>query len=603
MNIFRYKQLLHILFILFSVVLIGFVLFIPPYIYGDGWEYLGMTISFSNHLSPNLTSEDIEERRILAEKSNLYLLESMEYAGYFESINGDYYSYHFWFYSFICTIPYLFLKTIGINPVKVFQFTNAMLLLFLCGWLLYKTSLSNREKLWVFLVTIINPIVFYIPWSHPEVFSFVFLFIGLLELMEGRKVSSSIFISIASLQNQAIAIISIGIILWELMKTKRINLQILRLCLSSGIIFIPYVFYWIYFREFSLITATGYASAKHISLDKILSLFIDPNFGLVVYIPVLCVVLVWLLIHRDKKSYVWAGVLLLMATICSTQFNWNSGMMYIHRYAVWLIPVLIIATYGYVSGLNKKKFLTILTAHLVTTGSVLFFGLLNYKDGQSNHVRFSPLAKMIISIAPSIYNPPYEVFTERALGAEVASFSDELPLTVWNSQGARKSLVIDRETGLMGYLNGKFMFSGGPNLYTTQRYMAGEDIFEQDQIASFVYGWYGLEQNSVVRWRWMAQESSLLLASLNTSSRTIKLTLSSFYKPRNILIYFNGEKVYEGNIGIEPEDVTFEANFVSGMNEMKIASVERGDAPKDLPELNNPDGRILTFSVSSFSIH
>lgn len=585
-------------FLPFTLALLVLCITIPSNIYGDGWEYLGMTISITNHLSPDLTADDIMIRHEVARDNNIDFPITQDYSGYFKDLNGNYYSYHFWFYSLISSIPYVLLKILGINTLKVFQVTNAVLYILLIWRILYGGSLNNRMRLWLALAALINPIILYIPWSHPEVFTFVFLFIGLLELLENKKLLACLFISLASLQNPAIAIIPVGIVMWELIITRKMSRQIIYLGLASCITFLPYIFYWIHFREFNLITASGFSSIKLISLDKVTSLFFDPNFGLVAYIPLLLFTMLWLILRRDKVAMIWACVLFALSVICATQLNWNSGMMYINRYSVWFIPIIIIATLHFIASLSKKAFAVYSILFAASTGMVTAYCVYDYNPG--NYLKFSPVAKTILSISPSLYNPPHEVFAERTLGLE-NSYKEKLPITLWNIQGPRKSLVRDNVTGVVGYLNGERAINSDDNLFLANHYKGNDDIFTEDKVGVFLKGWYDLEKNESSRWRWIEQDSELQIYSAENKRNKLVIGINSFYRSRNCEIYLGNEKVFSGVIGTNHQLVESTVDLVAGFNMIKIVSLEESQAPKEIPNLKNGDSRKLSFVISSIS--
>ena len=482
-------KIIKCLFALFSIILLMWSLYAQPDIYGDGWEYLAMTISFANHATPDLQKEDIAERHKVAAENNLKLSQSIEYGGYFKSLSGKFYSYHFWFYSLLCVIPYLFLDFIGFNALKVFQLTNSLLMISALWWLIYKSKLEEKGKIWLSVALLFGPVWLYMPWSHTEVYSFVFLFIGLLELVDNKRLSACIFISIASLQNPAIALIAIGIVVCNLIKTKKILKENILLGASLSIIFIPYLFYFLNYHKFSLITGIS-ATTKAISLGKIISLFIDPNFGLIFYIPVLFIVFFILVLKGNKKAIIYVISLFLMATICSTQFNWNCGMMYIHRYSYWMIPVIMIGSIDYFLNLKWKKIVVLSSIYIITTGVVIMYSIKEYD--QSNYVDFSPLAKVILSQAPLLYNPHPEVFAERALRGEYP-YGERLPIMLVNSDGIRKMLIIDEFTGKMSYINGPTKLFSSNKLLTLQNMPGNKDIFARDTTAGFISGWCNLE--------------------------------------------------------------------------------------------------------------
>ncbi|MED0738689.1 hypothetical protein [Aneurinibacillus thermoaerophilus] len=588
-------ELIKYLFIFFSIVCLTLSLTVSPRITGDGREYLGMVISITNHFTPNLTDEDLSERESVERENHITFPQGEDYAGYFKDLNDDYYSYHFWFYSLVCSIPYFFLDIFDLNPLKTFQLTNTLLLLLLIWWILYRTSFNYRTKLWLLISVILSPVCFYISWSHPEVFSFVFLFIGLLEFLEKRFILAVILTSIASFQNPGIAVVSAYIVLYQLFSVKRVTYSAICTMLSSLLVFIPYVFYWIHYHQFSLISSTGFASLRLISLNKILSLFFDLNFGLIIYVPVLLLTLIWLALKLDRVAISGLILLLLIAIICSTQANWNSGMMYINRYSVWMIPIIIVSILRFIISLDRRKFIKYVMIFTLTTGVVSFYCM--YEQDYQNYLKFGPVTKLILSNFPSLYNPPYEVFVERALGEE-EEFKDKIPLTLWNISGPRKTLMIDSKTGQMKYINDDLKINRNTDLFVMKKFEEGKDIFEQDEQGAFIRGWHSLEQDDKGnKFRWTDKEAQLLIHSTQDHPTKIKMEISSFYSPRHCIIYLNDKVVFSGVIDVKSQSIEIKGNFVPGLNVLRIQSREGAQSPKSIPELKSSDARSLAFNI------
>lgn len=587
-----------IVFIIVAAIILTISLTIPPARFGDGYEYLGMTISFSNHASPDLRAEDIEERASLAFQApglGWDLSPTYDHLGYYEALNGREYCYHFWGYSLLCVIPYFLLKAFNILPLKVFLMTNTLLVLLLLWWILFNTNLSNKAKYWLLLVTMVSPMCLYIPWPHPEVFSFVFLFIGLLEVMNNRKFLASVFIAVASLQNPAIIVVNVFLLVGEIWENRKITNLSWYISSSFIIASLPYVFYWLNYRKLSLITDT-FASVNFITIPKVLSIFVDPNFGLIIYVPVLLMVLIWLTFKRNLNATWGLILLILMAIICATQLNWNSGMMYINRYCVWMIPVLIIATLNYFISLTKTKLVVYSIIYLLTTGTIFLLCIVEYDP--ANYVRFSPLTKRVLVVAPSLYNPPPEVFIERTIGAE-GPFYDK-NLVVATNEGVRKSLYYDPLTGFYGYTNGPVRFSTERNLIVFRN--PSGDIVSGVDIISFIEGWYDLETNDGAIWRWTNGDAHLVfLSDYVRDNATVKITLSSFLIHRKCDIIIN-DMTTEMVITPEPTEFLINVPLNKGVNHLRIVSKDGSRAPNDIKELNNPDTRSLAFCISKIKL-
>jgi hypothetical protein len=198
------------------------------------------------------------------------------------------------------------------------------------------------------------------------------------------------------------------------------------LLLSASVTGIPFLFYYIKFKTFSLVTLSGAASVSYISVDKIISLFFDLNFGLFPYFPVLLIFsIVCLFMSLLKKNFfipiLWS-ILCLMAVVCSTQANWNGGMMFINRYDIYMIPILILIAIYSIKFYAKMTISIIFIFSLLVTGCIT--GILLPSTDYGNYLKFNYLSNTAMVVFPSSYNPPFAVFAERSIHAETDYYKD-----------------------------------------------------------------------------------------------------------------------------------------------------------------------------------
>jgi hypothetical protein len=581
------------LFIVVSAVLIAWGSAEPPVNRGDGWEYIGMTTSFSNHLTPNLTEQDIQERKELFERNRM-VPPLPDYTGYFQDFFGNWYSYHFWFYSFLVTPLFWLIELCNGNSMSAFQLTNIILVL-LGFWMLLRSELENKIKVWLAVAYWINPAIFYLNWPHPEIFSYVFVFMSLLQYVQKKPIAAIALSAIASLQNIPIAVLPACMGIMELTRVRKINRRILYASLAASIVLVPFLFYYIFFGHFSLIAESKYASLSYITFTKIVNLFLDLNMGLLPYVPVHLILIIYLMIKRDRTA-LYAGVMLLLISIvCATQLNWNSGMVYINRYAAWMIPILVFGTLPYVMKLKSRTYLYV--AYFLTTGMTMMVILLNPIPG--NYLKFHPLARLVMSVAPGLYNPPVEVFVERSIGFEVENLNQYLPIVVTNNSGVRK--VLYSGYGVTGYINKGIDLSGGFHVF--RRVPGGSDIFLNDAMAEFSEGFHDLENWSTGNSRWMNNHAVMYFLAQNPGSEaTITFNLGSFHIYRTCQILFNGQEVYRQVLPPYQDQLVQFAVKLRDLNKLEIKSSEPANAPADFPELNNPDPRSLAFYIMNVNI-
>jgi len=576
--------------ILLMVLLCLWSVIHKPKLYGDGHEYLMMSISFVNHLTPNQIESDIWDWKAVLDKNNLGKPSS--YSGYFEDLKGNWYSYHFWFYSLICAPVFIFLKLLDINELKMFQLTNVIIM----GFAIYniiKSKINRKSKTWM-MVGLINPIWLYVPWSHPEVFTFSLLLISLVKWVEKKPALAALFSAIASWQNPGAAIftafISIKAVI-EVCSKRRITRSFIFTGLSASLVLFPFVWYWLHYHAFSLI---GETYTGNVSLEKTASLFLDPNFGMVWYIPVAMIFLGYRLFKRDRKAILAVGLLLFTALICSVQLNWNSGSTWINRYAVWMIPFVI---YGTLQASRRWAWgVAIVQACIL----ILCLSYYNY-----SYTKFTPFAKAVISITPGIYNPPYEVFIERSIGREVNvqllneektdEVKEDLPIIIATEDGLRKTLSNELKYFNQGL---KFHFSEPVILFSK---LENADINKNDMFISFE-GFYDLENWSTKNVRWMTSDAKVSFLGEKGAEAQISFLTGSFHVARNVQIYFNGEMVFDGDISTDQQEVIFRKTL-SEFNTIEIKTDENIPRISDVPEYKSNDTRRVAFYMMDLSVN
>ncbi len=450
----HFRSMLFILLIIYSAcILLYSCSLMTPIILGDGHEYLGMTVSFFNHLSPELNNIDNALRASIEKTNSAAFSASLDYAGYFKSLNGDFYSFHFWSYPLFNLPVFSILHYLRFNELRTFSITNSVLLIVCLFIIVSSSKLTDYQKLWLFLFSVFNPVLLYIGWSSPEIYSYAFVLISLVFALEQNYQASIIASSIASLQNPPIILLNFYLIFCGYKKSKLDFKNLFYLILLSSISIIPYLFYYYNYKVPNLIVSTGSSSINFISFNKLINLFLDPNCGLFPYIPLLFVISLVGLLHsfQKRESFVpsiWF-ILVLMAIMVTTIGNWNSGMMYINRYSVWMIPFIIVtavhSTKYYSS--TKKRNIFLLIALM---SNICITGILLSDYDYTNCVRFNTLSNNIMVIAPKYYNPPYELFVERSIGHEVnySNFNSYLPIVFTYDGEPRKILYLSNNSSV-----------------------------------------------------------------------------------------------------------------------------------------------------------
>ena len=628
------NNILVIIFAAYSLsLLFGSVFFISPIIIGDGHEYLGMTVSFFNHFTPDLRGEDIALREQIENKNGINFGKNFAYSGYFKSLGGDWYSYHFWIYSLFNLPVFAFLHYFNFNELRSFQITNSLLLIFSLFILLHITNLTRPQKTWLFLFSACSPVLLYVIWTHPEVFTYSFVVVAVAFYFKKDYRLAVLASSLASLQNPPLSILTIYIIIygWKATGLRFRELSILSVCASISLI--PYVFYYSNYHVLSLIVSCGSANISYISFDKIFSLFFDLNFGMLPYIPLLMFLSIFMLIASiARKNLVipslWL-VLIIMATMCSTAGNWNCGMTYINRYSVWMLPLIILIVIYDISKFSSKKINTYLFISFLIT--LLITGYLLYNPAGGDYLRFNFISNEVLINTPGLYNPPYDVFAERALGREIeweTGFPDRLPLIFIYNGIPRKALTdyeglswIERFTGnpikkanseqikksKMGYINFEneiFKFPYNESELTIYGKKEIKDVLIRSRKFPFLTkGFFGIEDWSGTPTSWMPAEATILVNSSENRTAILSLRATSFYSNRTLEIYA-GDELLTG-VAITPDglvEINVPISLQKTQTSFRLHVPEGCDRPSDKPELNSYDSRCLSMAVQNLNV-
>lgn len=431
-----------------GIIILSSYLFIQLYLfggmlYGDGLEYLSMIIAFCNHFSPELTANDISQTMYLSGITNWNLV------GFFADFAGNLYSYHFFLYSLLGMVVYIPMNILELDIKYIFLVLNYIIMLFSIFYMNYCSELPIRKKYLVIFMFVVNPAILYLKWSHPEIMIYSFFYLSVLSLYERKLSRAALWAAFASLQASILAVVVFGCFfcVCRMYDIKEHFCKYILSGISCIIALIPYAFYYLHYGVFSLISKCGAANIHNISFLKIYSIFFDLNFGLIVYVPILLLVVVYKIYRKDQWSICMGMMALILVIASSVQSNWNPGIDYIHRYAIWIMPTLVFPLLSL--NFNKKSIWVILV-YLCTTLPVI--GYCTVVRDSCNYIKIQPLAKYAILVAPSFYNPYKEILVERAIGGE-RGFEGRIIFEDSN-HGVRKMMIVNQNECV--YLNGEF---------------------------------------------------------------------------------------------------------------------------------------------------
>jgi hypothetical protein len=308
-----------------SLFLLAFSFFHPPVLIGDGRAYWATLESLANYGNPAIPE-------ILGPLA-------------IEATSGNFYAIHFFAYPLISVAAYWLLELFGLSTLKAFQLTNSVLVMLVVYAVLFRSELPKLAR-WIVIGGFLTSSLYYLGWSHPEVFSAAFILLATMGLLAGKHTLAALFSAIASLQNPSAIFLVVPIVLDLLIKVDRppmreggwqgIMVDFAKVFVASSPFAIPYLWSIFQFGVWNPIQSRGFVDYSDISSDRLFSLIFDLNQGLVVGMFMLLVTVPLAVAARFVDFRKRSGPLLarhdllvveflLMALPTLTQQNWNAG--------------------------------------------------------------------------------------------------------------------------------------------------------------------------------------------------------------------------------------------------------------------------------------
>lgn len=619
------------LLLIYSLFLLSYsIFFSEPSMVGDGEEYLGMTISFFNHLSPDLRDDDIKLNEDILRKNCIPDDRRVPYYGYFESLDNKYYSYHFWAYSLLNLPIFYILNYLDLNEMRSFQISNSILLVICLGSLIYFKNLSPQQRLWLFLLSSLNPILLYVKWPHPEVFCYAFLTLAIFSALDKNYRIAVLASSIASLQSTPVMFFTFILILFGWNDRARRSNELIWLTSISIVSIIPYIFYYAHYNTLNLIVHLGWADVSYISLDKVLSLFFDFNFGLFSYVPLLLLVSILLLMsgiaNRDFHTTSLWVTLFLMAVLFSTQYLWNCGMMYIHRYAILMCPIMIMIVIYNMPRHPRMTSKLLLLLSIFSTMAIVT--PLLYEYDLDNHHKFNDLSTAVLIYAPSLYAPLPEVFGMRATGED--QYLKYIPI-IYRYDGRTRKILADNKSldyiknlealsdalplsddailYELGYINydiiaPRTIDKSKIKIYTIKSPLQNSELYPLtiktirdpsiNRIQSHIESWDGFHTV------WISNEAYIDFFSEEDGIAELNFNVVSFRRPRNLEIYDSKDRLVKNvTVPTSFKDMRISIPFENGFNSIRFFVPDGCESPCDILELDACDSRCLSVAFQN----
>lgn len=472
------NPILRILFGVFSIALITWGAFSNPTIKGDGHEYSVILEAIYNHGTPDIRASDLEqildnlERFKITPWAEVFrkmydaVKSGTAVHGIYPSHSGSYYGYHFFAYSASAVPAKFLLSIVGGNEALAFQLTNIFLLVFCVYFLLYKTSPNWKQRIFIGVSFVLTGTMYYIDWTHPELFSGVFVLLASVLFLEKRFSLSALFSVIASWQNPSAAALALFAIPASFYEYHRANgtslcreffIKNASLGFIVSLASVPYLFYYLNYGTTSMIVRSGAINTNLISFSRAISFLFDLNQGWVVAAPGILVG--WILVfpylmrrvmvicrehHLSDGLSVRHGLLLLgsllMLVPTLSQVNWNSGQTVEARYAYWTtIPLLVLLAH-ILEQMKIENKAEVRAFARVTSDAVIVIQVIVsafYMTYSDNETRLKPFVKKLWQHYPSLYDPEPQIFIDRIHGRK-----NNGPVAFKDSEGFIRKVLI-----------------------------------------------------------------------------------------------------------------------------------------------------------------
>jgi hypothetical protein len=367
--------------------------------------------------------------------------------GFILGADGNYYGNHFWLYSGLSAFLVPIVRKLGSEDGKAFQLLNILFIVGTSFYLLFLCSLPRFERGVLFLSYLFSGILFYLLWPQPEVFFGSSTFLIFVCFIEKKYLMSGLVAALTSMQLPPLIFLVpiMGLFglksFLTLSKKKKLAYAILIILFSTFSIF------WslYYIGVPNALASQGYSSIKNINWNRLHSIYLDLNQGIIVGLPgffiVMTGVLVALAFKRTNEIFHRVNYLLIFSIMLAlpamSQSQWAAGHNVFQRYGIWVGSPLVIWVVWQLSGIKNMKLRNSLVSFLFLFQVLVFL----YFDGvrpQNDSLGMKPWATWILDNYPKLYNPDINIFNSRVGNSEY--FSSD-PIAYGRAQHATKISV------------------------------------------------------------------------------------------------------------------------------------------------------------------
>jgi hypothetical protein len=434
-------------YVAFGLFLVAFIVAFEyeslkkPKLTGDGWEYWYQAESFYRHGSPELREEDLETINNEVIRLGIGTPYPTPYA-YSTAPDGRQYGVHFWAYGLSAAVTEKYQILRGRTLLADLPLANLCWYAIALGITLFGSNAPIRERIAMASFTAIGPIFWYIEWTGAEVFSWSFTVISVVAYRDRRYGLAGFSAGFAALQNPTIVFIGAVAVLQAARERRFRDAIIASAGVSCGLL--PYAFFLYHFGKPNLI-ASEFATINNISWVRTWSLIGDFNQGLLPYVPVIVIGLIFglirLVILGNTRGLLLAAGGIAMAVGTQVAHNWNSACDGLQRYLVWMLPVAAGVAIEGIGGKWRMWTFAILAA----VSNFAIFDINNetnsLKGGCLSH---TPLTEWILTNHPRAYWAEPEVFIERQRHEDNWPLTpSDFPIAYIRSDGTVSKMLLD----------------------------------------------------------------------------------------------------------------------------------------------------------------
>ncbi len=410
---------------------------------GDGMEYLTMAQGFIAHGSPELRRSDVEAIKamppaalargglpadLLERTYERVAKEGAIEGGYARAQDGGVQAIHFWLYSLLAAPFHLLVTLLGKNPFMSLVALNLAILL--AGALCLRAWLPSLRLSELALAALLGPL-YYTVWIGPEVMAGVCVLLATLAALRRDLPMTVLLAGLGATQNPSIAGLIPAAGAYALLyrafpatalfppqprPASRLRASAL---VAVGIVAaaLPFLYNQAQFGMPSIISRY-YFDLGLVTPERLFSFLFDLNQGLVIGLPaLLSTAAVVLVAGEPGRRRIWLlhlaiAVLLMLGmalpTLAAT--NWNSGALFVPRYAYWTsMPILAVC----LAGLVRLDTRTRVLALVLAVGLQGLAGYQAYRGRTPAFIAQGRVADWVLDHAPRYYNPDPEIFVER----------------------------------------------------------------------------------------------------------------------------------------------------------------------------------------------